>query len=643
VIKYLTFTLILSIFIISSWFPEGKIFGTAEEGIIFYNTSITSKVYSTVWQEDMLGYPLSTLAPQAPFFKFASLTNNFLDTRSFQMATFIFLFSSGMYGAYLLAAKFRLSNVEKHIASLFYFFNLYTMTQVLARSLIVGIFAWAYLPIFLYLYVKSLNKNTSWILFLLSGFIYSFAYSMPSNLAVMWFPASLYSLYRFVHEKDKRTRIALRTVMIMATWILINYWWLHPYIAIIHDTFSYLSWEKSFESLESISGQFPLDQILQLRQNFYFYTKSNPHPPWGTFYESFLSRFLSLSVLTLTMIGIKHYKSKQKYYWLALLLTALFVAKGTNPPLGHWFYKVAFQKTFFAQAFRNSYEKFGSVLLLGYSVFFGVGVAKILGRISSTLKKSILLVIILVSSMYYLVLPIWRGTVHPSYSWVRVPDSYEKLNKYLKTVKDESRLLVVPMLPSHGVQFAWGYHGDDSTRLLIDKPSISRQLKLKYSSEKYNSLKEKFLNKSLSKNDLEELDIQFVLLNNDIKFKESGAENPSSYLQVLEEKNLIKTSNRFDNLILYELDLDANIVEIEGLDSYIYKKINSQKYTLSIVDAKAPYNLILKNSFNPTWIVRTGDESLGTHYMWKDYANAWHINKTGSYNIEILFKIWPWE
>lgn len=69
-----------------------------------------------------------------------------------------------------------------------------------------------------------------------------------------------------------------------------------------------------------------------------------------------------------------------------------------------------------------------------------------------------------------------------------------------------------------------------------------------------------------------------------------------------------------------------------------FTKENPTKYTVH-VNASEPFFLIFSESYNANWAAYINGEEIKDHFMANGYANAWYINKTGSFDITLEF--WP--
>ena len=300
-----------------------------------------------------------------------------------QASFFSLLIFFGMYGAYELSMTLIVVKKYKNVAlytALFYYLNLFTMSQVLRRFIYAGIFTWAYLPIFILFWIKyiSSGKLKYLIVFLITSLVFSPSFTHPAFLFVIWFPSAIYIIYKLLNENKykKRVTILIRTASMFSSWIIVNIWWIYVYFKLSLVSFSNsssttLNWESNLSSLEGVSKYFSAIDVLLLKQKFYF----ENFIYWDfEFYKSLPFYILAIFVLGVFYYGVVKYKGRKNHIFLLILaLFGWFISKGTSPPLGINFFSFIFKNFSFMGMLRNSYEKFGSVWLLSYSIFFALG------------------------------------------------------------------------------------------------------------------------------------------------------------------------------------------------------------------------------------------------------------------------------
>jgi hypothetical protein len=74
------------------------------------------------------------------------------------------------------------------------------------------------------------------------------------------------------------------------------------------------------------------------------------------------------------------------------------------------------------------------------------------------------------------------------------------------------------------------------------------------------------------------------------------------------------------------------------------QKVSTSFYKVQIVNATPPFVLALNQTYDNLWEAKVGDEIIPKHFIANGFANGWVIdNKKGDFEINLVFKIWPWE
>ena len=75
-----------------------------------------------------------------------------------------------------------------------------------------------------------------------------------------------------------------------------------------------------------------------------------------------------------------------------------------------------------------------------------------------------------------------------------------------------------------------------------------------------------------------------------------------------------------------------------GTPRVTFEQLNPTKYKVHINSAK-PFFLVLSTRFNPYWIAYIDGKEVSRHLTANGYANAWYINKTGSFDVILKYKV----
>ena len=95
-----------------------------------------------------------------------------------------------------------------------------------------------------------------------------------------------------------------------------------------------------------------------------------------------------------------------------------------------------------------------------------------------------------------------------------------------------------------------------------------------------------------------------------------------------------------DQLTLEQYSFIAKLDNYDLKPNITVEKINPTKYVIH-VDTSQPFFLVFSESYHKNWVAYTNGEQVPgeRHFVANGYANAWFINKTGSYDIDLEF--WP--
>jgi hypothetical protein len=81
----------------------------------------------------------------------------------------------------------------------------------------------------------------------------------------------------------------------------------------------------------------------------------------------------------------------------------------------------------------------------------------------------------------------------------------------------------------------------------------------------------------------------------------------------------------------------------------LFEKINPTRYEVHVENASAPFFLVFSSTYDKDWVANFGDlnwiQTFSServpdehHIIANGYANAWYINKTGTYTLTLEFE-----
>lgn len=678
---------IIPLFLVFSWFRFGKLIAFAEEGILFYQPMLILEKYKYLWVDAGFGYSNPFYYPRLPLFYLADLFQKigFAPWITQALVFYILLLTPLVFTLKLIKALGIKKPSVGYIAAFFYLFNLFTISQVWGRFIMPLIFLWSYFPLFLFLWIKLLkNKNHIHLFYLiLSSFLYSYSFGIPSSLLVIYIPVFIYELTQLYKSKNKLDTFS-RFFIYLSIWLIFNLWWFYPSIIISNSNLSgYLEGGSSAESLKAVSQYYPINEIVFLKQLYLFSDNLN----FNSFYSTASSLLISVLILAVTIMGLIYALRKHKQYMFLILLTliSLFLVKGANPPFGEGFYNILFKYIPPSQVLRNPYEKGGILFVFVYSILFAIGLKKVSGIFT---KKHLIIPFIFIVVFGWYMQPLWKGFIFPAYSHVNVPTYYQEANVYLSTLGD-NRVLQMPLTISDGVKYDWGYRGIQHLDQLFDRPVIGNPGGSIAAAEFYYLMRgQNFMRNQYFTNIFPILNIKHVVINEDLEITSPHDIKVSQSYDFVENWNNVVRLTEFDALKIYgykgasdqriylvpelvgaetlqgafevffEPDYDAykkgvivkgvgkNEIVVDNFQTipkYTVTKHSPENYSVQVNNANNPYYLVLTDSFDVLWKLSKDSEEIGEHFMINGISNAWYLDERGDYTIDVVFKVWPWD
>lgn len=486
--KFITVILLLPLILTTIWFRNGLIHGGGEEGIIYYNPQKTLKLSSAVWSEFTTGSSIAIWLVKSPVIYIATLFEKMgFPSFFFQAVLFFILMEIGVFSVYFLTLDFLEKNEEKNLISLisaiFYLLNPFSFSQVWGRSLSTQYFAFSLLPLALLFFCLGIKrkKYVFGLLIALISVVMATAYEFLTFIMVFWFVLLIYFVYKIFISREKTKEIFFGVKFISLTfvlWSLFNCWWLVPLITSFGSVYTSASSGPgdNVGSLLGVSRSFTPEVIIRLLQKGYFFDST----AYSQIYSTIFFQLISFIPVFFVIIGIvkilKNHLLIGFRFFVLLLVLGLLVSLGANPPFG-WLFVWVFKSFTPLQAFRNPFEKFGLVYVLGYCPVFAYGVVSFLEK-KRFRNLTVASVFILTFGIY--AWPMWTGRVIAGSDkkiGLDIPTYYKDLRNFLKDRADGYRLFMTPIWSGVGAYYQWGdaarYQGSDPMVFMLDQNVIS--------------------------------------------------------------------------------------------------------------------------------------------------------------------------
>ncbi|MCL5070645.1 MAG: YfhO family protein [Actinobacteria bacterium] len=465
------------------------IIGRGEEGLIFYNPSKNLELSKLTWVDVNTGMPNLSWLPRLPMSYLGLFLTSKLGLTQYivQVGMFFLLMVTGVISMYYLILSFLETYPSKYLVSfisaLFYLMNPFSVSQIWGRGLYPQYFAFALLPLSLLIMVKALRQQNFFYLFLLifSSVIFSGGFGFVTFIVIYWTILIGYFIWWLFTNKLNKKEVVFGISFLslfLFSWLLVNSWWFLPMSLMGNKILvAYLTnADENLGTLLGVSRAFPPSVIIRLLQKGYFFDATAYSQIYSTFTFQLISFIPPIFVLIGLVKTLKNKGLKKFNFFAVLLVLGLVVSLGANPPFG-WLFVWIFKYITPLQAFRNPFEKFGLVYILGYSPLFAYGLVYILEKIK--FKFLGLIIIILLTCGIY-AWPMWTGRVLTGTDkkiGVKVPQYYEDLNTWLRNNDPQNyRLLMTPLKNGEAATFRWGdttYNGVDPMHFILDRTAIS--------------------------------------------------------------------------------------------------------------------------------------------------------------------------
>lgn len=485
-VRYISILISICFLLTFIWFRGGNILGGGDEGLTFYSPLISFNLSNTTWVEYSTGVTTITWLPRANLLYFYSILERIGIPSIILQASLIFIIMSvGVISIYSLCLihlkKGENNKLTSFITALFYLFNPFIISQVWARGLLAYYISFALLPLALLLFALGMKERNFLyaLITIFVSFIFSAAFSAFTFIIVFWFVPAIFLLFIILTDKNKLNTAVFGLIFFFLTfflWAVVNSWWLLPLFLSAGSIYSagISGSEENLGTLLGVSRNFTPDILIRLLQRTYFFDPSAFSPIYSSIFFQLIS-WLPVIFLLVGLYKIIRNNLVKFRFFIILFALGLIVSLGANPPLG-WLFVEVFKSNPVLQAFRNPFEKFGLVYVLGYAPLFAYGLIfvfedkkiKILGILS---------VLILTCGVF--AWPMWTGRVIAGPDrkiGVPVPTYYKDLQGWLKDYGGDYRVFMTPIWSGDGAFYDWNgtrFQGFDPMIFFLHQPSIS--------------------------------------------------------------------------------------------------------------------------------------------------------------------------
>jgi hypothetical protein len=540
--------------------------GTGESGLLFDDLTYYYQL-SWSWSEQSLGEAAPMFVITRPFYFCLSLLERIgVPAVILQASVFwLILVASGLsvYSLTLTIKDRDHGYMAATLAGLFYMLNPYAMTAIWNRFQLTFMFSYALLPLVLFLYIKGLKlhniKYTIYLNLAALAFVYGFA--APAFIGTFWLLLFSYFIFSILtRRKTSEVIYTMKfTLLTFFIWLVLNLWWIPQLI--ITGPYRFEP-ESDPHTLLYFSRYTTLPNVFRLIS-----------PEWQTWtWQIGLGIYSSASFLLLSFLSpiftflflLFGSKNRTIFFFAFLSILGLFFVKGAAPPFGEVF---LWAFTYFPsiQLFRNTWEKLGTILVLGYAPLFGVSLSSLYRFLGKRLRISFLyadgshlnlekvfaiafVALFCTSSLGGFLWPMWTGRVFSSGVppqddpdvgyYVNVPQYYREANTWLSNQPEAFRVIVLP-IDGEGITYNWtyGYTGIELSNQLLGRSSISIATGVTYTARVANDIITR-LEGVLSRTSefwkvMALLNAKYIMVRWDIDYKARSMSSPEDITQIL--------------------------------------------------------------------------------------------------------------
>jgi len=632
---------LISALLIIVWFKDGLLYGGGDVGMTYYEPEhIFNWIRYTWFEITAPGFTYPQTLTSIPFYYFLSILKvaGLPDAAAQALIWYLALVGSGLSMYYLarmvtsmMAQDGKSGHTAPMISALFYMFNAYTMLQVWHRGTQVLVTFMPLLPLLLMVVIRGFDCEKIFqpaIAISMIMFFLTFPFGAPGLIITAWIIVFSYPAFRLLENRSaSQTIFTVKFLgLSIILWFIFNIWWIVPI------TYSYLTPATiGYTRLISTGiGSAPLIEVFRLVQNWWF--SVDPHLASYPFKEALRQvspalayqlnliwqpLFLAVSFVIPAIVYLPLFTSRRNrmvIFFTVLSLIGIFLAKGSAPPFGDLLETLVAEVPLFIGV-RNTYEKFGPIIALGYSILFGLGASYLSSLLSKLtfrrvvdngkkdgFKRKTTLILLIFIVFLLTSWPMWTGDVWKTRGIV--PGDYEKditrvvsyevphyhleAAEWLSSQGD-IRIILAPISPGDSVTLNWihGYSGLVPYANTLRKPVMGSTHGAEYLREAVAWFNTQIFHIPAWKL-MAIFNAKYILIDGDLDYKSRNMENPFEIKEILDKQTDVRLVKTFGKLAFYEIN-----------ETRYVKKIYVTNRSMLAETIQSSYDIMANETFTP--------------------------------------------
>jgi hypothetical protein len=360
------------------------------------------------------------------------------------------------------------------VGSLFYAYNIWSFHKIFHWYLWIG---YAILPLFFVSIIYAAANGIKWKYVLVAALCWSLASSTP-HMAIFYglifAGMSIFFVFRNLTKKQRLVRIGFPLLSIFLLYLLINLYWIYPYVLYSNQETFIPSILVTEEQTEAFSRDSSFSNVIRLMQDWWEPRVIDPSPsqtePLYPFWliASFLLPFIAFSGLLVRK------NSGYVFLFSCIALVGILLTVGTNAPVDLYslFLFELPVGTTLRFIFRDP-DKWAFLVAFGYSFLLTIVSFECLGRLMRLKYKKLIagsfLFLILASITIYSY-PTYISTSEKALNPIVYPPDFIKLNHDL-TKKNAEKVFIL-WHPDEAAKWSKGKELWAISQRSSDRPNI---------------------------------------------------------------------------------------------------------------------------------------------------------------------------